>query len=75
MYDKYHIWDITIQEKSAVPLNKPSDFFEQKENEENLSDEKTKVETQKRILSPSGLLDEKEEVVVEENIEENIEEE
>ena len=53
-----------------MPLNKPSDFFEQKKNEENLNNEEIEVESQKKILSPSDLLDEKEEIVVEENIEE-----
>jgi len=55
-----------------VPLNKPSDFFEQKRNEEVLNNENTEVETQKKILSPSDLLDEKEEIIVEENIEEEV---
>ena len=55
-----------------MPLNKPSDFFEQKRNEEVLNNENTEVETQKKILSPSDLLDEKEEIVVEENIEEEV---
>ena len=53
-----------------MPLNKPSDFFEQKKNEENLNNEEIEVESKKKILSPSDLLDEKEEIVVEENIEE-----
>lgn len=55
-----------------MPLNKPSDFFEKKRNEEVLNNENTEVETQKKILSPSDLLDEKEEIVVEENIEEEV---
>lgn len=59
-----------------MPLNKPSDFFERKKNEENLNNEEIKIEPQKKILSPSDLLGEKEEIVVEESIEEeNIENE
>ena len=53
-----------------MPLNKPSDFFEQKKNEERLKNENLEVESKKRILSPSDLLDEKGEIVVEENIKE-----
>tara|TARA_A100001015_G_scaffold282354_1_gene346536 strand:- start:5765 stop:7537 length:1773 start_codon:yes stop_codon:yes gene_type:complete len=58
-----------------VPLNKPSDFFEQKKNEERLKIENAKVESKKRILSPSDLLDQKEEIVIEENVEEEVLEE